>query len=43
MERIRNRQFNFMLLGDLKKLDMDYLSGIGPVKEISLEDVFGEK
>ncbi len=43
MERIRDRQFNVLLLGDRKKLDMKYLSGIGPVKEISLEDVFGEK
>lgn len=43
MERIRDRKFNFLLLGDKSKLDLDFLSNIGPVKEISLEDVFGEK
>lgn len=40
-ERIKNRKFNFMLLGDKQNLDMDYLSKIGPVKVITLDDIFG--
>jgi predicted Zn-dependent peptidase len=43
MEYIRDRKFNLLLLGDRTKLDMDYLSSIGPVQEIGLKDVFGKK
>lgn len=42
-EKVRDRRFNFLLLGDRNKLDLKYLSKIGPVKEIGIEDVFGEK
>ncbi len=42
-QKIRDRAFNYLLLGDKNKLDLKYLSRIGPVQEITLEDVFGEK
>ncbi len=38
---IKDRTYNYGILGDLKDLDMDYLRSIGPVQEVSLEELFG--
>ena len=36
-----NKAYRYMLLGDEKELDMDALEKIGPVKRLSLEEIFG--
>ncbi|MBL7803181.1 MAG: insulinase family protein [Saprospiraceae bacterium] len=38
---IRGRKFAWMVLGDRSKIDFDYLKKIGPVKELTLEEIFG--
>ncbi len=40
-EKIRNQAFRFMVLGSKAQIDLNYLEQFGPVKELSLEDVFG--
>ena len=35
-----NPNYEF-ILGDIKDLDLDYLKTIGPVKIVSLEEIFG--
>ena len=38
---IKGRTYNYAILGDTKDLDMAYLRTLGPVKIVSLEEVFG--
>ncbi|MDX1913357.1 MAG: insulinase family protein, partial [Saprospiraceae bacterium] len=38
---IRGRKYAWMVLGDRSKIDFDYLKKIGPVKELTLEEIFG--
>jgi predicted Zn-dependent peptidase len=38
---VRGRKYNWMVLGDRNQVDFKYLRKIGPVKELTLEDVFG--
>ena len=38
---IKDRDYTYGILGDIKDLDMDYLRTLGPVKEVSLEEIFG--
>ena len=38
---IKGRQFKHLILGRKEELDMDFLAGMGKVKELSLEEVFG--
>lgn len=38
---IRERPFRYMVMGDKKNTDMEYLKSLGNVREISLEEVFG--
>lgn len=37
----RDRNYTFAILGDIKDLDTDYLRTVGPVRIVSLEDIFG--
>jgi len=39
-EHIANRTNKYMILGDRKELDMNYLKTLGPVKKLSLKDIF---
>ena len=38
---VEGRTYHYGILGDIKDLDTDYLSTLGPVKTISLEEIFG--
>lgn len=38
---IKGRTYNYGILGDIKDLDMSYLNTLGPVKVVSLEEIFG--
>ena len=40
-EVIKKRAFTFLVLGDKKKVDLNYLRAFGEVKEMSLEELFG--
>ncbi len=38
---VLNRPYTYMVLGDIKDLDTKYLDTLGPVKTVSLEEIFG--
>ncbi|MBO4340125.1 MAG: insulinase family protein, partial [Bacteroidales bacterium] len=38
---IKGRTYNYSIVGDTKDLDMKYLKTLGPVKLVSLDEVFG--
>ncbi len=38
---IKDRPYTYMILGDIKDLDTKYLETLGPVKIVTLEDIFG--
>ena len=38
---IKDRHYTYAILGDIPDLDMDFLSTLGPVEIVSLEDIFG--
>lgn len=38
---VKDRDYTYAILGDIKNLDTDYLRTLGPVKVVSLEDIFG--
>ncbi len=38
---VKNRNYTYLILGDRAKADMDFLSSVGEVKELTLEEVFG--
>lgn len=38
---IRGRKYTWLVLGERERIDFDFLKKIGPVKELSLEEVFG--
>ncbi len=38
---VKGRHYTFLVLGDRSKMDFDYLTSIGEVQELSLEEVFG--
>ena len=38
---IKDREYTYMILGDIKDLDTDYLKTLGPVKTVTLKDIFG--
>ncbi len=40
-EKIKNRKFSFLVLGDTEQMNMKYLKSIGPVEQLSLETLFG--
>ena len=37
---VANRTYRYMILGNPKELDMDYLKTLGPVKKLSIKDIF---
>lgn len=41
-KNVKDRKFDYLVLGDKKRLDMKYLKTIGEVKELKIEDVFGD-
>ncbi len=38
---VKDRPYAYMILGDIKDLDTEYLETLGPVKTVTLEDIFG--
>lgn len=40
-EWVKNRHYTYAILGDIKDLDTKFLSTLGPVKTVSLEEIFG--
>ena len=38
---IKGRTYHYAILGDTKDLDMNFLKTLGPVKQVSLEEIFG--
>ena len=38
---IKGRTYVYGILGDASMLDLDYLRTLGPVKQVTLEDIFG--
>ena len=38
---IKDRTYNYAVLGDPADIDMNYLKTLGPVKTLTLEDIFG--
>ena len=38
---IKDRDYTYMILGDIADLDLGYLKTLGPVKTVSLEEIFG--
>lgn len=40
-EKVKNRKYTYLVLGDKTRLNMGYLKGKGPVQELPLETVFG--
>ena len=40
-EYVQNRPYSFLVMGSKERVDLEYLSRFGPVKELSMEEVFG--
>ena len=40
-EWVKDRNYTYAILGDIADLDTGYLSTLGPVKTVSLEEIFG--
>ena len=40
-EWVKDRNYTYCILGDIKDLDMGYLKTLGPVKIVSIDDIFG--
>jgi len=40
-ENVANRPFTYLVMGNKKDIDMSVLEKLGPVQELSLEDLFG--
>ena len=38
---VKGREYTYFILGDIKDLDLNYLKTLGPVKTVSLEEIFG--
>ena len=38
---IKDRPYVYAILGDPTDLDMDFLKTLGPVQQVTLEDIFG--
>ncbi len=38
---VKDRKYTYGILGDIKDIDTDYLKTLGPVKTVSLEEIFG--
>lgn len=40
-KNLKNKKFNYLILGDIKKLDIKFLQQYGNVKQLTLEEIFG--
>ena len=40
-EWVKDRHYTYAILGDIRDLDTEFLSTLGPVKTVSLEEIFG--
>ena len=40
-EYIKDRNYNFLVMGNKETLDMEYLKSLGDVQEVTLEELFG--
>jgi len=40
-EWVKNRRYTYAILGDIKDLDKKFLATLGPVRVVSLEEIFG--
>ena len=40
-QNMDNKAYRYIILGDEKELDMKYLENLGPIKRLSLEEIFG--
>ena len=40
-EWVKDRTYTYAILGDTKDIDIDYLKTLGPVKTVTLEEIFG--
>ncbi len=40
-QKIKGRNYTYLVLGDKSKLDMDYLKSLGEFKELSMKELFG--
>jgi predicted Zn-dependent peptidase len=40
-ENVKGRTYRYLILGDSKELDMDFLKSLGEVHEVSTETIFG--
>ena len=38
---IKGRKYSICIVGDKKQLDLSQLQGMGPIKDVTLEEVFG--
>ncbi len=38
---VKDRNYKYMILGDIKDLDTKYLSTLGPIKTVTLNEIFG--
>ena len=38
---VKDRKYTYAILGDIKDIDTDFLKTLGPVKTVTLEDIFG--
>lgn len=39
-EHVANRTYRYMILGNKEELDMEYLKTLGPVKELTIDEIF---
>ena len=40
-QNMANKPYRYIILGDEKELDMNYLENLGPIKRLTLEEIFG--
>ena len=40
-QNMANKAYRYIILGDEKELDMNFLDSLGPIKRLTLEEVFG--
>lgn len=38
--RVANRQYRYMILGNTNEMDMEFLQTLGPVRQLSIDDIF---
>jgi hypothetical protein len=38
---VQNQHFTYLILGDKKRLDMNFIQSLGEFKELTLTEVFG--